>query len=378
MQHDGMPGRSDGARSRPIRCVTIPSDDTAFAEHVRRLTERSPDIGPAGLESRLALVYPTVVVRARDLTGEPDVWYVYRDGSWRPPSGPWWQDPQVPHITTSRDGWVRDANDAARALLGFDHEEQLHYSDFLVPDATEVGSILGDIIREGHRLSGTLLVRPLGGDLVACEVRAERTEDGLQVWIRLADDVEVAVEPRSVSLPALRTEPGDDTVFGRYATRQLSAMAAPTPDGLALRLRRIYPHARVMETDPANWVVVRDPDARPTRVGPWWGDPGLPRVRYDDRGLILAANPAAAQLLGERLVGRHWQELVIPGSEDEVQPVLDLLRTAGEAVSRFRMPGPDGRLVEFDSHTRVDGEVLETTMRATEPGPPTAPQRAST
>src|SRR5512134_3515686 len=103
-----MPGRSDGARSRPIRCVTIPSDDTAFAEHVRRLRDRSPDLGPAGLESRLALVYPTVVVRARDLSGEPEVWYVYRDGAWRPPSGPWWQDPQVPHITASRDGWVRD------------------------------------------------------------------------------------------------------------------------------------------------------------------------------------------------------------------------------------------------------------------------------
>jgi PAS domain-containing protein len=284
----------------------------------------------------------------------------------------------VPHITASPDGWVREANDAARALLGIDHGEQLHYSDFLVPDATEVGSILGDIISEGHRLSATVLVRPIGGDLIACEVRAERTEDGLQAWIRLADDVDVDVAPRSVTLPALRTEPAEDTVFGGYATRQLGAMAVPDPDALALRLRRLYPHARVVEADPATWVVTRDSEAHPSRVHQWWSDPGLPRVRYDDRGLILAANPAAARLLGERLVGRHWQELVIPGSEDDVQPVLDMLRTAGEAVSRFRMPGSDGRLVEFDSHTRVDGDVLETTMRPTSPGPPSAPQHAST
>lgn len=378
MQHDGVSGRSDGTRARPIRCVTIPSDDTAFAEHVRRLMERAPDMGPAALGARLALVYPTVVVRARDLSGEPEVWYVYRDGAWRPPAGPWWQDPQVPHVTAGRDGRVRAANDAARALLGFDHGEQPHYSDFFVPDATEDGSMLGDIIREGHRLSATLLLRPIGGDLIACEVRAERTEDGLQAWIRLADEVDIGVEPRTEVTPALRTEPADDTVFGGYATRQLSAMTAPTPQGLALRLRRLYPHARVTAVDPGSWVAVREDGARPSRVGPWWSDPSLPRVRYDDRGFILEANPAAIRLLGEPLVGRHWQELVIPGSEDQVQPVLDLVRTAGEAVSRFRMPGSDGRLVEFDSHTRVDGDVLETTMRPTEPGPPNVPQGAST
>ena len=85
------------------------------------------------------------------------------------------------------------------------------------------------------------------------------------------------------------------------------------------------------------------------------------------RALILQANAAARRLLGEPLVGRHWQELVIPGSHDDVQPVLEMIRAAGEVVSRFRIPGADRRLVEFDSHTRIDGDMFVTTMRPIEP-----------
>jgi hypothetical protein len=35
------------------------------------------------LELRLRKTHPEATVRARDLTGEhPEIWYVYRDGSW--------------------------------------------------------------------------------------------------------------------------------------------------------------------------------------------------------------------------------------------------------------------------------------------------------
>ena len=87
-------------------------------------------------------------------------------------------------------------------------------------------------------------------------------------------------------------------------------------------------------------------------------------MRFDDRGLIVDANQAAVDLLGRTLVGQHWHELVTPGSQDEVQPVIDMIRAAGEVVSRFRLPASDGRLVDFDSYTRVAGDEFETIMRA--------------
>jgi hypothetical protein len=38
---------------------------------------------PGELEHALREEYPHVVVRSRDLTGEPEiVWYVYREGRW--------------------------------------------------------------------------------------------------------------------------------------------------------------------------------------------------------------------------------------------------------------------------------------------------------
>ena len=43
--------------------------------------------------------------------------------------------------------------------------------------------------------------------------------------------------------------------------------------------------------------------------------------------------------------------------------VLRLIVEAGWAVSRFRMPGGDGYLFEFDSYTPADGEAFVTVMR---------------
>ena len=89
----------------------------------------------------------------------------------------------------------------------------------------------------------------------------------------------------------------------------------------------------------------------------------LPRVRSDERGLILEANDAALRLINPGLVGRHWHEFVIPGSTEQVNTVIDMIRSAGSAVSRYRMPSADGSLIEFDSYTRVDGDVLTTIIR---------------
>jgi PAS domain-containing protein len=178
--------------------------------------------------------------------------------------------------------------------------------------------------------------------------------------------VEAGVEPHVVSRPtAIVTVPATDVAFRAYAQRALARMPEPTADGLALRLRRLYPHAAVREDRDA-WIAERDPNAAVPGNDGWWRDERLPRVRYDAQALILEANAAARELLGPDLVGRYWQDLVTPGSTDEVAVMLAILSEAGGAESRFRMPRADGRLVEFDSYTAVTGEEFVTVMKPAE------------
>src|SRR5690242_10080772 len=81
MTHPSGSGRDRSSVRRPVRRVTIPSDDSLFREHVRWWAERYPGDGPVELQGRLRRLFPRVLVRARDLSGEPPLWYVY--GGWR-------------------------------------------------------------------------------------------------------------------------------------------------------------------------------------------------------------------------------------------------------------------------------------------------------
>ena len=160
----------------------------------------------------------------------------------------------------------------------------------------------------------------------------------------------------------MRGDPEDDALFAAAVVRYVARMPDPTPEGLALRLRHLYPHARVeMAVD--GWVAYRDSAGTSPAPDDWWTDPFHARVRYDENALIVWANPAAVALLGMPLVGRHWQELVTPTTEDDVMPALAVIRDTGVAISRFRMPRADGSLFELDSYTHVDDAGFETVLR---------------
>ena len=153
--------------------------------------------------------------------------------------------------------------------------------------------------------------------------------------------------------------------FRSYAQRAIERMPEATPDGLAIRLHRLYPHATV-ETDDERWVIRRDRATTEGQNGRWWERKDLPRVRYDAEALILEANDAAEAFFGQSLVGRYWQEFVTPGSTDQVGIMLEILADIGAAESRFRMPRGDGRLLEFDSYTRTVGDEFVTVFRRAE------------
>jgi hypothetical protein len=66
--------------TRPI-LVTNPARDHGFRDAAEAALSDGQSTGD--LQIILRRVYPSAVVRARDLTGErPVVWYVYRDGHW--------------------------------------------------------------------------------------------------------------------------------------------------------------------------------------------------------------------------------------------------------------------------------------------------------
>ena len=348
-----------------LRIITIPSADTAFRRHVERLRASGDAPTPGQLETRLRRLFPRVLVRERELSGEPPAWYVYRDGGWQSSvSGPWWESTGLPQVTVSQEGWLTEANPTACGLLGIDPIElgTRHFTDFSVPGTLDDSQALFRIIDEGHELTATILLHPTSGDIVAIDLHATRVGPSIVGVFRLAEGVPINEASAIVDLPELTCLPASDVAFRAYAQIALERMPEPTPDGLALRLRRLYPHARV-DVDGERWTVSRDSAGLGEAASGWWLDEALPRVRYDAQALILEANDAAERLLGASLAGRYWQEFVTPGSTEQVSAMLAILAEVGAAESRFRMPAADGSLVEFDSYTQVDGESFTTVMR---------------
>jgi PAS domain-containing protein len=347
---------------------TIPSSDVAFEAIVAQIAAEGGFRTPRDLGERLRRLFPRVLVRDRALTGERPVWYVYRDGAWRPnEDAPWWTQPGLPRFVVAPDGSITKANALARGLLGIPVRDRrrLHFSHFVEPANQPDAAALFEIVKSGHELLATVVMRPLDGNVIACDLRAARENDELVGVFRLAAGIEVApgTGHRPVSLVTL---PPSDTVFRQFADDVLTNMPEPTPAAFELVVRKLYPHAHVERRANDTWELHRDGrQDRASAEHEWWTDRSLPRLRYDAQGLILEANEAATQFLGRPLVGHHWHEFVTPTATDVVTPVLEIIRKAGVAISRFRMPAGDGSLVEFDSYTTADGETLTTVMRPT-------------
>jgi hypothetical protein len=348
--------------------IAIPSSDSAFRAFIERTQQRTQATSAIEFERRLRRTYPRVLVRERGLTGEAPSWYVYRDGAWRGPDrASWWTDPNLPRVEVSADGWIEGLNAGARAILGLDETtEPRHFTDFVVAGNLDDANALFEIVRATGALEATVVVQPATGDPIAVDVRVAVEGDRLVGVLQLASDVDAERGAARPALPdRIEYRPPTDVAFRAYATRSLGRMPEPTPDGLALRLRRLYPHARV-EATPDGWIARRDHDADEARRDEWWRAADLPRVRYDAQALILEANDAATHFFGRPLVGHHWQEFVTAGSTEDVAIMLDILAAVGEAESRFRMPGGDGSFLEFDSYTIASGDEFVTVFRPVE------------
>jgi PAS domain-containing protein len=351
---------------------TIPSDDDGFREHVLALATRISPQRPYDLGSRLRRLFPRALVRERQLSGEPLTWYVYRDGAWsHNVDSNWWLASNVPRMAADLDGFIVEANAAARGLLGLpDDLGHRPFTDFVAPGTLEDATQLFEVVVRGNPVTVTILARPVDGNVIACEVHAERQGETMVAFLRLTDPVTMA--DAVVTRPLrLICHPESDVAFSSYANLLLERMPEPTADGLALRLRRVYPHTSV-SVEGEMWVAQRDGLKSETSDGDlppdgWWNETGLPWVRFDLQGLIEEANESANTLFGRELAGHYWQEFITATSNAQTRTMLQLIAKAGHATSRFRSPDASGRLIEYDTWTTADGETLTTILRPVRP-----------
>jgi len=70
-----------GTGTRRPNLFVNPLSDTAFAQRTAELVTGGV-VTPDDLVAQLRPVYPNVVARKREIEGEAESWYVYRDGHW--------------------------------------------------------------------------------------------------------------------------------------------------------------------------------------------------------------------------------------------------------------------------------------------------------
>lgn len=158
--------------------LTIPRSDRAFHELVVRLARRESLADPITFQARLVRLYPSVVVRSRELSSEHPAWYVYRDGRWTPPeTSPWWAEGSAPTISISAEGRLVSADLAARRLLGIDPDVDLgvdrrDWASLVSPtDRDDVAELFG-VLTEGHTLTASIPVHRDGDREVRFEMHA--------------------------------------------------------------------------------------------------------------------------------------------------------------------------------------------------------------
>jgi len=191
---------------------------------VKRLGEGTEAPTPVALEARLRRIFPRAVVRAREISGEPPAWYIYRDGRWRGAvAGSWWEASGLPRLRVTREGWVAEANATALGLLEIESKDLVtrRFTDFVVPGTLADSLALFDIVAQGNELTATVLLRPSSGHVIAVDLHARRDGDSLLGVLRLADDVEASapagpVETRRFAASRRATEPSVATSTSRW------------------------------------------------------------------------------------------------------------------------------------------------------------------
>lgn len=174
------------------RVTTVPSSDRAFARAVEAVMAGiSPASSPASrkeLQERLRPLYPRVSVFQRQLSGDTDMYYVYREGGFVLDSDvTWWTQPRVAWSRISATtGEFLEVNDELVALMGGCREDYIgrHYTDFVHPEARSAAATFFQTVNKlGEIYSKKLVVRS-DGEEMTIEFYGILVGDVIDVWYR--------------------------------------------------------------------------------------------------------------------------------------------------------------------------------------------------
>lgn len=170
------------------RVTTVPSSDLAFARAVEVVLAAQPRPTADALQESLRSIYPKVAVFERQLSGEQDVYYVYRDGTFvRDVVKPWWTEPDAAWSQYSAaDGRLIDASEQWVALMGGRREDFLgrHYTEWVHPNARLAAATFHATVLELGEIHSEGLVRRADGADVRVEFYGVLVGDTIDVWYR--------------------------------------------------------------------------------------------------------------------------------------------------------------------------------------------------
>jgi hypothetical protein len=168
-----------------LLAITLPSHDGVFARAVARIVASHPYADSHGLEALLRPGYPDVTVRPRELSGEREAVYVYRDGRYEcEPETAWW--------TASDVGEARLAAESGLVLELHDGEgiftrplpdlRGRHFSDLVHPAARVVADAFFDALQHHSDVRSTIVVD--GGEGTPVQLRFRAVREGDEIIVR--------------------------------------------------------------------------------------------------------------------------------------------------------------------------------------------------
>lgn len=171
--------------------ICLPSGDVAFRAAVEASIESGDHATPLSLEEQLRSLYPDVVVRRRELSGETQpVWYAYRDGTYIASAEPeWHKEPgtawlRLDPATTE----VLAVNDETLALFAATAEQVVGRPlfEFTYPENAEMMARQRDVVAGGQILHSLGRGRTLDGQDLVLEYVCYIVDEAVECWYRPA------------------------------------------------------------------------------------------------------------------------------------------------------------------------------------------------
>lgn len=176
----------------PRRSVTtIPSRDRAFERAVQKVLAETDDPTPDRIEAGLRPLFPRVAVFQRELSGEQDHVYAYRDGHYEQREAHrWWDDSSVACVCVdSATGQLTHVSQEWAELMRTQPDDVIgrHFTDFVLPEARRAAQGMFEAVIDGGEIDTEALLQRPDGSTITIELHASRTDGDIDIRYRLVE-----------------------------------------------------------------------------------------------------------------------------------------------------------------------------------------------